>query len=1208
VSRQQRETTGLEIAIVGMSGRYPGAANLAELWANLRDGVEPITRFSDEELAETGLDASLLENPELIREGFVLGDIDLFDAAFFGYTPREAELIDPQQRIFLECAWEALEAAGCDPGRYPGPIGVFAGSGMSSYLVENLLPNRDIVRQVGGLQLTLANDKDYVATRAAYKMNLRGPAVCVQTACSTSLVAVHLACQSLLAGDCDVALAGGVSIRTRQKYGYVHQDGGIASRDGHCRPFDADASGTAGGNGVGIVVLKRLADALESGDRIEAVILGSAMNNDGSGKIGFTAPSVEGQAQAIEAAQRMAGVEPDDITYIEAHGTGTPLGDPMEIRALTRVFRARTHRKQFCGIGSIKSNFGHTDVAAGVAGLIKAVLALENRALPPSLHFERPNPEIDFESSPFYVNATLRDWTSEGAPRRAGVSSFGLGGTNVHVVLEEAPEPPAPAPARPWQVLTLSAQTEGALEEATRNLVEHLEAHPELELADVAYTLHVGRASFRTRRTVACRDVADAVAALGPPDPKRVWDAAQEFGEREVVFMFPGQGTQHVDMARGLYASEPVFREIVDECCGDLEADLGLDLRAVMHPESGDPEDCAERLRHTALAQPALFVVEYALARLWMSWGVVPSACIGHSIGEYVAACVSGVLSRRDALSLVAARGRLMGQTPPGAMLAIPRPENEVKAMLGDGMDLAAVNAPSLCVVSGTGAAMDRLQSELGERGIACQRLHTSHAFHSHLMDPVVERFASLVAGVPLSEPDRPFVSNVTGGWIDAATATDPSYWARHLREPVRFTDGLAALLEDPDRVLLEVGPGRTLASLAKQHPLCGPDRATASSMRHPTEPREDGQCLLDALGRLWAAGVRIDWEGFHATERRRRVPLPTYPFDRQRYWIDPPSGHRLGSGGGRTQPQRSRNAEDWLYVPSWKRSAMHTQREASPRLDEPARWLVFADGCGLADGLVERLERRGHEVWIARPGAAFQRLGEREFALAAADPEHYASLLEALGRLPDSIVHAWGVDSAEGVDGETLLDRCFFSPLFLAQAVGPRGTSEALDLAIVTSGIHEVTGTELPSPEKATALGPVGAISREYPAIRCRSVDVELERGAAGAAVEPLLAELALATGDRVVAYRGGHRWVRSVEPLRLELPEEEGGRLRQGGVYLVTGGRKTTWRADASARCASWRRREGRSWWPPPTSPIGGRWRTSWRVLASASARSTA
>ena len=688
MTKQQRETTGLEIAVIGMAGRYPGAPDVDRLWALLRDGIEPITEFSEADIAAAG-NSALTARPDFVPRGFVLDDVELFDAAFFGYTPREAEIIDPQQRFFLECASEALERAGYDPDAYPGAIGVFAGASMSTYLLHNILSDPEIVRRLGPTQLALANDKDYVATRVAYKLNLEGPAITVQTACSTSLVAVHLACQSLLAGECDMALAGGVSIPSRQRAGYLYQEGGIASRDGHCRPFDAAASGTSGGNGCGVVVLKRLADALEDGDQIDAVIIGSAINNDGSKKIGFTAPRVEGQAKVIQAAQRMAGVTPADIGYIEAHGTGTPLGDPIEMAALTRVFRDRGGEGPSCAIGSIKSNFGHADAAAGVAGLMKTVLALKHRMLPPSLHFVQPNPKIDFANSPFYVNNILREWRQPGgAPRRAGVSSFGLGGTNAHVVLEEAPEQ-ATNEARPGpRLMVLSARTATALEAMTQRLAKYLRENPKLPLDDVAYTLQVGRRMFEHRRAFVCHDLMDAASALAAMDPARVFDDVSEPVDRGVVFMFSGQGAQYPRMTQGLYRDHEVFRNEVNHCCERLRPHLNLDLRSLLYPDDVDATSATEALKQTAIAQAALFVVEYALARLWMSWGIKPAAMIGHSIGEYVAACVAGVFSLDEALALVAARGRLMQAQISGAMLSVALPGSSWNRCLAPGSTL----------------------------------------------------------------------------------------------------------------------------------------------------------------------------------------------------------------------------------------------------------------------------------------------------------------------------------------------------------------------------------------------------------------------------------------------------------------------------------------------------------------------------------------
>ena len=908
--------TGLEIAIVGMAGRFPGANTIGAFWRNLCDGRESVSFFSDQEVLSAGADPAAIHEQGFVKAGAVLDDIERFDAGFFGYTPREAEVMDPQYRLFLEAAWEALEHAGYTPDMFRRPIGVYAGVGLSSYLLNNLLPNRAWIEDsVGAAQMIIGNDRDHLTTLISYKLDLTGPSITIQTACSTSLVAVHLACQGLIGGDCDLALAGGVSIMLPQKAGYRYQVGGIYSPDGHCRAFDAGAQGTVAGSGLGMVVLKRLADAIDDHDQIYAVIKGTAINNDGTRKIGYTAPSLEGQARVIRAAQLMAEVEPDSIGYIEAHGTGTPLGDPIEIAALARAFQAQTERRGFCPIGSVKTNIGHLDVAAGVAGLIKTALMLHHRQLPPSLHFEAPNPKIDFEHSPFYVNTALAEWTSAGSPRRAGVSSFGIGGTNAHVVLEEAPAPAETSPSRPWHLLPLAAKTEAALEAATTRLADHLSRHPHLDLADIAYTLQMGRKAFSHRRFLVCRHTADATAVLTARDPQRMLDGFHAEGERPVAFLFPGQGTQYANMGLELYQTEPVFRETVDRCAELLLPHLQVDLREILYPGSygesvvsGQLSVAADhatrntqhqatdneqrttddgQLTQTQYAQPALFVVEYALARLWMAWGVQPEAMIGHSVGEYVAACLAGVFALEDALRLVAERGRLMQSLPAGAMLSVALAEPELRELLNGELSLAADNAPGMCVVSGPQAALTRLSDRLAEQKIEARYLRTSHAFHSAMMDPILDRFAELVGQIEFQPPQIPYISNLTGTWIAAAEATSPRYWADHLRHTVRFAEGMRVLLAEPERLLLEVGPGRALQMLARRQP----DAADAIIVATLPGRREDrgpaGAAMLTALGRLWLAGVPVDWEGYYAHERRRRVELPTYPFERQRYWVE---------------------------------------------------------------------------------------------------------------------------------------------------------------------------------------------------------------------------------------------------------------------------------------------------------------------------------
>ncbi len=909
----RREPTGTEIAIVGMAGRFPGARDLTELWQNLRHGREAVRFPGPEEMLARGLDAARLADPGWVKAVSQMDDYDCFDDLFFGVNPREAELMDPQHRVLLECAWEALESAGYDPQQIAGRVGVWAGATLSTYLLFHLVGN-PLAAGADPLQVVLGNAPDTLATRISYKLNLRGPSHSVQCACSTSLVAVHAACQALLNEECDLALAGGVSIQADAGLGYRYVPGSVTSPDGHCRAFDAAAEGSIFGSGVGMVVLKRMQDALADRDTLRAVILGSAVNNDGSLKVGFTAPGVAGQAAVISEALAVAGIDPATVAYIEAHGTGTALGDPVEIQAVTRAFRELTDRRSFCAIGSLKSNFGHLDVAAGVAGLIKTVLALEHQELPPSLHFDQPNPRIDFAASPVYVSAALAPWPAGAgsAPRRAGVNSFGLGGTNAHVVVEEAP-PPAPAlRTRPWQLLTLSARTPEALAAAGARLAAHLAggAAPDAAdlagLADTAYTLAAGRRAFGCRQALVCRDATDAAACLAAGDPVRLLTSAQnaeswpETG-RPVAFVFPGQGAQHVGMGRDLYESEPRFREEIDQAADWLAPRLGIDLRRVLYPAAGDgaaASEAARQLARTAIAQPALLAVEVALARLLGSWGVRPRAMLGHSLGEYAAAVLAGVFTFEQALALVAERGRLIeevGGGVAGMMLAVPLSEAEIAPYLENrsgedgGLHLAALNAPHLVSVAGSAAAVAELASRLGEEGIAAMPLQVAFAGHSPQTEPAVAPFRALVAAAEPKAPQIPFLSGSTGTWIGAAEATDPGYWARHLRQPVRFSDGVEALRAEPaapGMALLEVGPGAGLAPLLRWHLAAAEERPVAAAMRQPKDTSSDVATLLGALGRLWVAGARIDWQGFHAGQGRRRVPLPTYPFERRRHWI----------------------------------------------------------------------------------------------------------------------------------------------------------------------------------------------------------------------------------------------------------------------------------------------------------------------------------
>ncbi|WP_437779135.1 type I polyketide synthase [Sorangium sp. So ce1097] len=1220
---------GLEIAIIGMAGRFPGARDVATFWRNLCAGVESVAFLTDEELLAAGVDPALLARPEYVRARAVLDDIDMFDAELFGFTPREAAALDPQHRLFLECAWEAFENAGIDPERAGGPVGVYAGSSLSGYLAH-LFPDGPRLQSAADVAALLALDKDFLTTRVSYKLNLEGPSIAVQTACSTSLVAVHLACQGLLTGECDMALAGGASVGVPQKSGYLYQDGAIASPDGHCRAFDAGARGTVGGSGVGVVLLKRLDDAIADRDAIIAVIKGSAVNNDGRGKVGYTAPRIEGQAGVIRAAHAAAGVDAGSIAYVEAHGTGTPLGDPIEIAALTRAFRATTDRKGFCAIGSVKTNVGHLDAAAGVTGLIKAALAVAHGRIPPSLHFSAPNPALDLEDSPFRVATELAAWAPAAGPRRAGVSSFGIGGTNAHVVLEEAPPAPEADPPRPCELLVLSARSSASLERLTDALAEHLETHADLELGDVAFTQQLGRRAFGHRRAVVGRTREEAARALRERSGA-VRAGGPVAGARPVAFLFPGQGTQRPDMGRELYETEPVFRAEVDACASGLERHLGTDIRALLFPAPADVEDAARRLDRTSMTQPALFVVEYALARLWMAWGVTPDAMLGHSVGELVAACLAGCLSLEDALALVAARGRLMEATPDGAMLAVSASEAEVAGWLGDEVALAAVNGPRQCVLSGRTAAIQRIEREAAGRGIEARRLRTGRAFHSHLMEGALAGFREAVGGVTLRAPRVPWVSNVTGTWITAAEAQDPEYWVRHLRSTVRFADGVGALREQPERIFVEVGPGQTLTALCRQVAAGSLALASLPAVR---EPGGAGAGLLDAVGQLWVAGAPVEWAELQAGRRRRRVALPVTPFERKRYWLERPGARGRGGADrptsvgsastsvgststsvgsastsvgststsvgsastsvgsastsvgststsvGSTSTSVGSASSDpggFFYVPSWKRAPLEP---LAPEGDE-AHWVVFADNDVIGLGVVERLERAGRRVTRVRSGERFERLSDRAFALRPDQPDDLAALARALDTIaarPARFVHALSLGGARdaqldpGVFQEAQR-RGSMSVLWLARTLSKLpGGAHLLALA---SGLHDVTGREALRPEHATLLGICRSIPLEYPHVRCRVIDLEAASPDAAEVdriVDRILAEARSDAGAPVVAYRGPHRWAPTVEPVPLKGAQGAPPLLRERGVYLITGGLGGVglWLSDYLARTA--------------------------------------
>jgi len=1145
------------VAIVGMALRVPGAQNLDQFWCNLRDGVESTTFFDDAQLRAAGVDAATLQDPLFVKAFGLLQGAELFDAGFFDITPREAEVLDPQHRQLLECAWEALEHAGQAPGsaafKDAGRVGLYSGVGLNSYLLQNLIGQRELLETLGAWQISLGNDKDFATTRVAYKLDLRGPAVNVSTACSTSLVAVAMGCQSLLSYQCDLILAGGCSVHLPQDQGYWHHPGGTLSPDGRCRAFDADAQGTLDGNGVAMVVLKRLDDALRDGDTVYAVIRGYAINNDGALKVGYTAPSVEGQAAVIREAQEMANVDANTIAYVETHGTGTDLGDLVEVTALSEAFRsAGVTALQQCAIGSVKTNVGHLDTAAGTASLIKTALGLGHAQMPPSLHFKRPNPKLGLESSPFYVNARLTAWPSlRGAPRRAGVSSFGIGGTNAHVVLEEAPLIPAGASGRPWQVLPLSARSGAALEQGAQRLETYLEknlaATPELALADVAYTLQVGRKAFDVRQAWVM-----GAQSIGfqPQSVVKIQQTTAVKQNANVVFAFPGQDAQFAGMAQSLYRDEPLFRAEVDHCANILREQHGIDLMARMASPGGsaDPAFATDSL--------PLFVVEYGLAQVWLKLGVKPRAMLGYSLGEYVCACLAGVMTLEEVLTLSVAGSRLLSLIKPGALLAVSLGEEELRPLLATSpnaeVEIAMIMAPRQCIVGGSATAVAALQDQLKAQGVFCMLSQLDLPFHTAQMQPFLAPYLEAVRKVRLQKPRIPYVSCVSGDWITDAEATNPDHYLDLAGCAVRLTQGLERVFALPDALLLEVGPSQTLANLALLH---GGRPATLTVLATLADARLVGAEKADAafataLARVWTAGINLDWTALYADERRRRVALPTYAFEHRRFWVAPAQVSTAAAAVAAVPLASGKlpDAAQWFNRPVWQEltplaTSIENTLENTPAAGE---WLLVGGGrVGAAEPLAARLRAAGGRVELV------------EF-IAGVNTGAWDSVLAAQiasGHRPDHIVYLDLLASPLSEDAD-LLEQGFYNLIALGQTVGRSWFAESLKISVVAN--HLLAFGEMPpAPALAAVLGPLRVLPQEYPNLRCQAVDLAWPEQAwlRERQLDLLAAELIAGT-ENTVALHQGRRWCERYVAYPLPTATLPNMALRPAGVYLITGG----------------------------------------------------
>ena len=1136
------------IAIVGLAGRFPAAPSVGDFWRMLREGREGTRWLTDEELLAAGERLEAIQDPAYVKAAMILPDMEMFDAGFFGFTPREAAIMDPQHRHFLECCWEALEDAGHAPHNFKGSIGVFGGCGMQAYMAYNLLTNRDLVDQIGMFLLRhTGNDKDFLTTRVSYLFDLHGPSIGVQTACSTSLVAVHLACESLTSGESDMALAGGVSIDLPHGRGYRHAEGEILSSNGHCRAFDDKADGTLFGSGTGVVVLRRLEDAVVDGDHIYAVIRGSAVNNDGAGKAGYLAPSVEGQARAAAEALAMAEIEPKSIDYIEAHGTGTLVGDPIELVALDQAYRGAALGA--IRIGSVKTNVGHLDTAAGVASLIKVVLSLKNETLPRSLNFSKPNTRFDFAASPFRVAAEGRPWLRGKRPRRAGVNSLGVGGTNAHVIVEEAPLRAAGLQTTQPQIVTLSAKTPAALDGLAAKWAAYLKTAPaDFNLANAAFTTQVGRQAFAHRLAIAARGLEDLLGALETREHKASASAKALDGGVRVVFMFPGGGAQYPGAGRDLYARHAVFKESIDACFAAMPASAPANLKSLMLERTSGDKAAAAELEKPLHSILAVFVIEYALGNLWKSWDVEPAAVIGHSAGEYAAAALTGVMSLKDALATVTLRGDIFERAPAGGMLLLKTKEGAARALAAQfDLDIAVVNGPELVVVSGPNAALETLAAKAKEEGVETSRIRINVAAHSRMLDAELPRFRAHMMRVKLNEPKVGFVSNLDGRLAKPGEVDKPDYWVRHLREAVRFGEGVRAVLDQPGTILLEVGPGQALSALVRLADGAHEPAAVIASARLAGEALDDEMVVYAAACALWANGFPLAFKKLRGSGPRQRMPLPTYAFEKQRHWIEP------GAGSAQTAPEMKSDAvlakidrmgaiEDWMLASVW------TPTPLNPAASNPeARYLVFAGDDAVMSALLDEIAARRQKAVVVQTGAEFAEASANAYVINPAAAADYASLLSALsakGHRPTVILHGWALAP------ESKPAREFDSVFLLAQAMQLAGWEDGIRLMALSEGGLAAKGVKATHPERAALLGPCRVLPRETPGLTAQWIDIAAMES--NTAARMILAEADVHSADAAVALHGGQRLVQTTQPQKVATTS----RLRPGGVYVITGG----------------------------------------------------
>jgi len=1144
--------TGLEIAIIGMAGRFPGADNINEYWKNLAQGIETISFLSKDEI-DKSKDKDLLNHPKYVNclGGKIQNKFD-FDPEFFGYSHREAELMNPQIRFLHECCWETLEDAGYCNSLSKDSIGLFAGCVSSSYW-EVMISLKGNLNDTERFATWPLRDVNFATTLVSYGLNLTGPSVFIQTACSTSLTAIHMASRSLLLGECKMALAGGVSLNLQKKGGYVHQEGMIFSSDGHCKAFSEDSDGTIGGEGVGMVLLKPLKAAIRDNDNIYAIVKGSAINNDGNRKVGYTAPSIKGQVEVIRKALHTAKVNPESIGYVETHGTGTKLGDSTEIEALKQAFQS--NKRHFCGIGSVKTNLGHLDTAAGVAGLIKTVLALKNRQVPPSLNFKAPNPNIDFENSPFYVNTELKKWENNGQPRRAGISSFGIGGTNSHLILEEAPKRNEISKNNSQHLILLSAKSEYSLEGNTENLRKHLKDNQNINFEDMAFTLQVGRKPLDYRRCFVASNNDDAIRILSDTSERKLMTCYPD-KKRKVVFMFSGLGTQYSNMGLDLYNENIFFRERVDSCCVIANKYLTYDIKKILYNDNNCNEDSLsvieKNVNDPVNSQLLTFIIEYALAKLLLHLGVKPYAMIGYSFGEYVAACISGVFTLEDALKLIIYRGQLFNKIPQGAMVSVPLTCKQVESLLNDKLSIAIDNGKS-CIVAGENSEIDDFVLSLKGKKIICFPLPSNFPLHSHLVDNIIEEYIGKLHEINFSIPSIPYISNVTGTWIAEEAVLTPEYWGQHLRNRVLFAKGIKELTDNEDVIFVEIGPDRNISNLVKQ--LTDNKFQSFNFFRNKEERVSDYFMFLNRLGQLWLRGIDIDWDNFYLKQKRNRLSLPKYSFDKENFSSMDDEGSVTNLLKIEKSISETNDLSQWFYAPMWQQS-LHAISKEKVLLNSV---IYFISEHEVNKKILSKLRNEFERVIVVQAGEEFKQIDNDTFLINMLLDNDYIKLIDVLKNenvIIRKIIHSLTLNDKPFDDKpinntRQAIDFGFYSIKHCLKALK---TKKNIDVILLTNGIFNVIGSEELFPEKSVALGLLNVIPQEYPGIKCYSIDLNLKENLADELINNITEQLKFGFKDKYIAYRNGSKYTIKYQPIELE--ESSSHAFRENGVYVIIGG----------------------------------------------------